>query len=539
MVLKRLGLGDNESPRLSPNGRTRSAARCLAALTCVFALYAVGVYQDYFTGDDAFISFRYARHLSDGMGLVWNPGERIEGYTNFLWVLIIAGALRLGLPPEGTANALGIASGLGVLLILGLRAHRRGWGKPFFWLAPVALASSRSFTAWSTGGLETMFFSLLCFAGLVRFSDEHDRNSAWPWASAALLALATLTRPEGMLFASVSGCFLAVAVLLRRRSLGAALLWVSIYWVPVGSHLLWRHSYYGFWLPNTFYAKVPGTWWEQGAKYLMLFAGDYNALWFLPLVAAALLMRTDFTTRLFGVSTIAYLVYVASVGGDRFEFRFLVVILPYLFWLAAAGLEAVAEKGADRLTRPGFVWGAAAVLSAVVVLEIYSGSRDPAASKQRSGINSLEMIRDYARDRVEQGKFLRRLSDENILPEDVVIGVGGAGALPYHTDWTTIDRRGLNDLRIAHAKLETRGEIAHEREPSYEYLRERRVVMFDVLNRLVHRSLEPKSRLKGARLGGQELVVKAVRVEDAYLIFATFVDDEELGRIFSGLEIIH
>ena len=55
----------------------------------------------------------------------------------------------------------------------------------------------------------------------------------------------------------------------------------------------------------------------------------------------------------------------------------------------------------------------------------------------------------------------------------------------------------------------------------------------------MHGSLEPKRRLKEARLGGQELAVKAVRVEDAYLIFATFVDDEELERIFSGLEIIH
>ena len=42
-------------------------------------------------GDDAMISMRYARHLADGLGLVWNPsGERVEGYTNFLWTIYIA-----------------------------------------------------------------------------------------------------------------------------------------------------------------------------------------------------------------------------------------------------------------------------------------------------------------------------------------------------------------------------------------------------------------------------------------------------------------
>ena len=67
-----------------------------------------------FVVDDAFISFRYAEHLAMGHGLVWNPGEHVEGYTNFLWTLLMTlphvGVVRLActrlahLPPKPRAR---------------------------------------------------------------------------------------------------------------------------------------------------------------------------------------------------------------------------------------------------------------------------------------------------------------------------------------------------------------------------------------------------------------------------------------------------
>ena len=62
----------------------------VAVLGVVVALFRRFV-QDY-----AFISFRYARNLADGLGLVWNVGERVEGYTNFLWTLMMAPSFKLG-----------------------------------------------------------------------------------------------------------------------------------------------------------------------------------------------------------------------------------------------------------------------------------------------------------------------------------------------------------------------------------------------------------------------------------------------------------
>jgi len=505
----------------------------------VLALYWVGARQEYFIGDDAFISFRYARHLVDGLGLVWNEGERVEGYTNFLWVLFMAAAMKLDLDPRWVANGLGILSGAGVLMILGWLAHRRGWRNPSLWLAPLLLAVSRSFVAWSSGGLETMFFTFLVLAGLVSFVWERESRARWPVGSALLLAAASLTRPEGLFLAFIPGCIFAAEMVLRRRSLGSAVVWAGSYLAVVGTHLLWRFSYYGEWLPNTFYAKVPGAWWEQGATYLSLFASDYRVVWYLPLAVAALALRRDFMTWLFATITAAYLVYVAYVGGDRFEFRFMVPILPLLFWLVAAGLEVIVDRLTSAFDSPAPAWGAAALVSLLILALVHDGSRNEEANRMRHGINSLQMIAQYARNRAAQGMFLRRLSDRGVLPADIITCVGGAGALPYYTGWTTVDRRGLSDLRIARAPLESRGEIAHEREITYEYLRERGVVIFDILNRLVHPDLGPKRSIQSVVLDGVELPVKAVKVEGSYLIFATAVEDEEIERIFSGLEIIH
>ena len=68
----------------------------------VFAIFAANVERRAFLGDDSFISFRYAKHLTEGQGLVWNPGERVEGYTNFLWVLLMAGGLTASVEPDGS-----------------------------------------------------------------------------------------------------------------------------------------------------------------------------------------------------------------------------------------------------------------------------------------------------------------------------------------------------------------------------------------------------------------------------------------------------
>ena len=515
------------------------AASVLLGLA-VLAAYAWNVQTHWFVGDDAFISFRYAQNLVDGHGLVWNPGERVEGYTNFLWVLLMAAGMRLGVEPELLSCLLGVASGLGILATLAaFSAQQIGWRNPLIWLAPLALALSRSFTAWSTGGLETQLFALLLWLGFLTYLSERERGPAIPVASSLLLALATLTRPEGGLFTAVAGVFFLAEVTRGRRSFRSLVIWTLPWFAIVGSHFLWRYAYYGFWLPNTFTAKVAGVWLEQGQKYFQTFQEDYHLLWFLPLVFLPLLVERRFVHGLFVAVLASYGAYVLGVGGDKFEFRFLVVVFPYLYWGIAEGVRWIAAL------RPADVWQRAALQMVAVGLALallgttYTGSHNPDARHRRHYIEPVHRTRDYALRRSEEGKFLRELIDRGLLAEDLVLCVGGAGAVPYYTRWPTVDYRGLSDVLIARTPITDRSVIGHEHKAPVEYLRERRVVIFDVLNKLVH-SGDPMRYRAGKKFqNGDHWPLHAIRVGNRSLIFATLVPDDEFRRHLGHLDILY
>ena len=111
--------------------------------------------------DDAFISFRYAANLLDGHGLVYNPGERVEGYTNFLWTLLLAGAMGLGANPViasvvgGMASAVALAWGGARLAEETLELRWPGL------LVAAFVALDAGVTLEGMQGLETVFYAAL------------------------------------------------------------------------------------------------------------------------------------------------------------------------------------------------------------------------------------------------------------------------------------------------------------------------------------------------------------------------------------------
>ncbi len=506
----------------------------------VFAAFALGVARLWFLSDDAFISFRYARHLVEGHGLVFNPGERVEGYTNFAWVLLMAAFLRAGLPVEWMANVVGVACGAAILgLLARFSARRAGVAGPWIWLAPAALALNRTFCGWSTGGLETQAFALALLAAFTALVAERTRGDAWPWRSALLFALAALTRPEGMLYFGIAGSFLAIdCVGWRRRSPLALLRWLAVFAPIVGAHLLWRWTYYGALLPNTFYAKVSGIWLEQGVGYLGLFVGDH---FLFPLIATLpwlLWVRRDFTTGLFTVVLAAQAGYVAVIGGDRFEFRFLAPFLPYLFWLLQEAVREFAARIHSRFGRRPASLAATAGVALVLLSALRPTWLDyPAFEREaRHRIARLEGVALYAERRSAEGRFLRRLVEQGQLGENVTLAVGGAGALPYYAGLPTIDFRGLNDAHIARQPVRQRGRVAHEKAASVEYLTERGVVIYDVLNRIVQE--EPRCPPPYVRRDFYEGPVRCVAIEGRILAFATTLSDEQFRRVFTDFQIL-
>lgn len=507
----------------------------------VLVLFVTNVREHWFLGDDAYICFRYAENLIQGHGLVYNPGERVEGYTTFAWVLLMAGVMRLGLAPETWANVLGVASGVAVLALLVVAARRRGWRGIWPWVAPVALASNRTFAAWCTGGLATQFFALLVTGGAILFAFERRRYlGAWKEhgaaasrvaaPSAVLFALAQLTRPEAVLYASVAGAFLALDALRGRLAFRAVGRWAVTFAALPVMHLAFRIQYYGQPLPNTFYAKVSGLWLDQGARYLDLFV-RHHVLWlWLPFVLLLYYRRRTPWNAFTGTLVLAHLAWVLYVGGDRFEFRFLTPVLPLAWFLVAEALRSVAVWLPEPMG-PRFGAAAAIAFSMTSALPTRQGF------DKQHGINSLENIEAVAEMRAEQGRFLRELVEDGILPADTRLGVRGAGALPYYAGLPTLDLHGLNDLEIARQEVTTRGVVAHEKVATPEILRARRVAICEVKNELVFD--EPPAILeRPVEQAFYRGKLRCLEARGRYLVFVTTLDEAEFRERFARFRIV-
>jgi hypothetical protein len=497
-------------------------------------IFAYKVDKYYFLGDDCFISFRYARNLAEGLGLVWNPGEPVEGYTNFLWVLFMAGGMLLGILPEILSNVIGIASGVLLLVVLlHFYARRIGWRNPFAWFPPLLLAANMSFAGWSTGGLGTQFFSLMVFLGYVVYIRERDTAEPYPWRSSVIFSIAALTRPEGIMFMGIAGVLFLVEVWLRRRKPVSLIVWVLPFVAIIGTHFIWRRWYYGFWLPNTFYAKVTDVLLGRSVKYFSYFHQQYRVGWFLPLLAIPPAFKRDFVSVLFFAVVAAHFSYVFRIGGDHFGFRFLVVAMPYFYWLMVEALRFIwglRQGGFRRRTALVSLVGGIALALFVTTLT----GRTFRSTRYRGGeVSKIPIIRNHAKRRAWEGKTLRSLVDKGILPDDIVISVQAAGALPYYTRWVTVDYFGLNDVNIARSKVRRRF-WGHDRKASLEYLRQRKVAIFDKANSIIYEEL-PQTIYRGKGTG----TWKCLKAGEHYLWFVTFLSKAEFESTFSNVEIIY
>lgn len=507
-------------------------------------IFAYNVRRNYVMPDDAFISFRYAENLANGHGPVWNPGERVEGYSNFLWVVLMAAGLRLEIPPEVTTTVLNTLSGIAILLGLALLSARLyGRRSPLVWVLPLVLVSSTSFTAWCSGGLATMFFTALTFFGHLTFMSERQRGHAWFYVSTLLFTLATLTRPEGLLHFGVAGLFFLIDLARRKRSWLSALAWGLPFAVVIGAHLLWRHAYYGYWLPNTYYAKVGGEFfYGMSLKYFHSFSRMYHFGWFLPLAIFAVVWRPRYVHAVFATIVALQALYVSAIGGDYLEFRFLVMIFPYLYWLIVDGIGKLAQLGASHSLRQTCRAAAAAVTIALVVTTA-TGRLE--SNIFELGTATVQGMQEITRRATEQGLFLRSLVDEGLLAGNTRIAVGGAGAVPYYSRLPAVDILGLNDAHIAHTPSNSNLPLAgHRRFASLEYLRDRGAVMwpavpmtffFQEVDLDAVRN-HPIYKVRG--LDGPPLPLRIVKTKGRYLIFMTLVPEEEFRRAFRHMEII-
>jgi hypothetical protein len=384
------------------------------------------------TVDDAFISFRYARNLVEGHGLVFNPGERVEGYTNFLWVMLIAPCIALGVDPVLAGRAWGLAAAVALVGAVVRLSPRPERAPEAAWIAPLLTATSPPLAVWASGGLEAPLFAALAAWSVVLAARDVDQRTLRPW-TALVPAAAALTRPEGLGLALV---LFGVTVALARPRARHAAGWCAVLAAVVLPYFAWRFSYYGDWLPNTFHAKVgtSGAQVARGARYVVSFF-QASGIWLLLPLAGLVWRPRKAEVTIAGVAAAALAGAVVLVGGDSLPmFRFLVPVLPLGYVLAGHGAAAaLARFGASRTLRTTVALAALALV-ARSALPAFTG---PAAR-----------LVDVDRREVASWIAIGRHFGEHARPGDS-LAVITAGAMPYYSGLPTVDMLGLNDRTIA------------------------------------------------------------------------------------------
>jgi arabinofuranosyltransferase len=421
--------------------------------------------------DDAFITFRYSQHLVEGFGPVWNTDQRVEGYTNFLWMLLMCIPIALGVDPVLPSILLGLAcTGTSLWFLFLISKRQTESAAKGFW-AWLPLVFSHTLLIFSTSGMETAFNGLLWTIALWQLQPMLRGNRIPSpkslWLLGITCALAVMCRPEGGLL--VLGCAVAIWMWLKIARHG---IWVK-FWhfaaavlLPLLPWLIWKLTFYGSLLPNTFYVKTGSGSWSMGLQYSLAFL-LVSGFW-IP----ELLMRTTKVLKswnfdvflIVGAGLVTSFVgYTAWAGGDYLEFRLMVPILPILLLLPGWRL---ARKSLNM--RQIIV---ASVAMAVVAVAWGQGHgriykiwyMNSAVHPTTSNTNFLSFA--------DQGKALGELLGHD---RSIRLAIGACGGIPYYSRFYGIDLYGLNEPRNGFVAHSTGYGPGHAKLADFSYVQARK-----------------------------------------------------------------
>jgi hypothetical protein len=466
------------------NGRlSKTTKRWAYRNSYAFAIFSIGacfvvwaslfIYKSSFVGidgrryfcliDDGMISMRYAWNLSHGSGLVWNPGEYVEGYTNPLMTLLMS-LPSLVFDKVDAVLAIQVLGIVFVLvnayLITSIAKHlvsgQKHYRRLFLALTFLCALSYYPLVYWTLMGMETGLLAVLLSLGVLaalRYA-AYQRPVQGVLLSVSL-GLAFLTRPDTLILAVPIFVYALFAARKSERSpsLYFLLAMLGLYASFVTGQELFRWYYYGEWLPNTYTLKVSNiplsSRIENGIKFVTPFLKEISAL--LIVVGAGLVFafRRD---KLFLVSIFVALVcYQVWAGGDvSINWRLLSPAVPIVLVLGVHGIFLALQHYVSRASvgrgyfrtpnslRRHFPGILACLLVLVLLLSV-----------NLRFLPEIAMLRDFTDVRVNEERVNIAIAIERFTEPEATVGVFDAGAIPYYTGRPAIDFLGKADRRIA------------------------------------------------------------------------------------------
>lgn len=401
--------------------------------------------------DDAFISYRYADHLAHGLGLRWNPDSAPnEGYTNFLYVLGVAGLDVAGVPPPIGGLILGVAAAAAMIVLLAVVARGKGAAALLASGVVLLLLGRAETRVHASRGLETLLFGLL--AGLVLVlagsvaAARSPRRSLWLGASSVLLVMC---RPDGLLIVAVTW-----AVVVAARGSGSA--WrprigsdvvagFGLFVVVTAAYVAWKWIYFGYLLPNSYYAKARGVGWPGSGPtvaFLRAYAPGVAAAWTICAAQGVVAVRDKLRRRgdpiewrplIATLASVAWCVYSLKIVHEMgFSHRFLQPIVALLSFGVCFALRDLDRRGVIR---------GRAVLSALAAGVVAIALATPELIRELSAVRGSPPVDEYTSRFRRLGEAIREIA----AGRAVTLVCNHAGATPYYAAVHHVDPTGLVD----------------------------------------------------------------------------------------------
>jgi hypothetical protein len=458
----------------------KTEKRIIALFALLFVLWSAAfIYRTSFIAidgkryfclfDDAMISMRYAWNFSHGAGLVWNAGERVQGYTNLLMTLIMSFA-TLGFDKSTAALAIQI---LGVGFMLGiayvnmkiaeivlLAGEKNPQGALFTVLAFLFPLLYYPLTYWSLQGMETGLLAvLLGFAVLAALRYAKNQSLSFLYQSAVYLGLAFLTRNDSLIFALLIAVYIFWETFTRKPNSTILLqlfFGLILYLIFVAGQFVFQYSYYGELLPNTYTLKLTGMSLadrlSNGFGFILPFLLQSGLLLLMAGIDVVRRFQTEkLLLFLLVASAIGYQIYV---GGDPWPYwRMMSPTMPFLGILLIGaimnGLHAQASRKGFHLK---FLTSIESQVSLILLLGIF-------VANAYFLPEALFLERPFYVS-ANQHNVNIALALSQVTTPDATLGIFWAGAIPYFAERNGIDFLGKSDRYIAQLPPDLSGSLS-------------------------------------------------------------------------------
>jgi arabinofuranosyltransferase len=489
-------------------------------------LILLGIHLIYYSGwthDDPFITFRYADNAADGKGLVFNEGERVEGYSNFLFLVMLIPGAWLGIGLLFMSKLYGFFFALAALMLL-IRFLLQYYPE-FRWqylTAALLFSLNGALSFWAVSGMETALSLFFVTAAWIFFNKEaRNGMKAFPWSSLFLVG-ASLNRPEGAIY-FIALLFLLLMLWKKHRLAPKNIIsWFLWFVIPFGLYNLWRIYYFGSVFPNTFYAKATGGFFsqaEEGILYLVGFIRQHPYLILFVLSLPVFIWKEERIERWSALCLVfAQTGFVVVCGGDWMPLsRFFVPVLAPLFFLFQEMILEFMErlKPVDPNFRLRDALGLAC--AALIFFSLVQERRIT-----RPIVYSVK-TQTLFKPHMAVGEWFR----ENVPPQSLLAGEE-AGIIPYYSGLRFLDLLGIVDAHIARQE----GAMHQKYDVDYVLSRNPDYVLLYTLN-----PVNGKEPLK-ARMQSGDVLMNSPRFREIYRPVKSFPHGNDLlGRDYLTLFI--